>query len=108
MFSIFQELSFKRRNLFFRVLFKSGDYEGSLATLRKIRQPDFQGLVSLALAANKAGHFEEAYNFYKASIPMASNDGDRSHVLAAMATIAYKFQVNMTFLDASHKMRPFE
>jgi len=79
----------------FRVLFKLSDYEGSLIAYKKIVKPDFQSLVGLALACNKAGHFEEAYNAYKGSLSMASDDGERSHVLAAMATIAYKFQVRI-------------
>jgi hypothetical protein len=50
------------------------------------------------LSANKASRFEEAYNAYKSSLPMAADDGERSHVLAAMATIAYKFQVGLAII----------
>ena len=69
------------------------DFPESLTAYKKIRKPDFEGLVGLALAANKCGRLEEAYNAYTASVGLASNDADRSHVLAAMATIAYKIQV---------------
>jgi hypothetical protein len=79
------------------VLFKLSDFEGSLTAYKKIVKSDFQSQVGLALASNKAGHFEEAYNAYKASLSMAADDGERSHVLAAMATIAYKFQVPIQF-----------
>jgi hypothetical protein len=54
---------------------------------------DFHSQVGLALASNKAGLFEQAYNSYQAALQLASDDSDRSHVLAAMATIAYKLQV---------------
>ena len=66
-----------------------------MTAYKRIVKPDFQSQVGLALASNKADHFEEAYNAYKVSLSMASDDGERSHVLAAMATIAYKFQVRI-------------
>jgi hypothetical protein len=77
----------------FRVLYKLSEFEGSLNVLKQIRQHDFQSQVGLALASNKAGRFEEAYNAYQASLQLAEDNAERSHVLAAMATIAYKFQV---------------
>ena len=79
--------------LYFRVLYKLSDFEASLLAFKAIQKPDFQSQIGFALSATKAGRFEEAFNAYKASIPMAGNDGERSHVLSAMATIAYKFQV---------------
>ena len=54
---------------------------------------DFDSQVGLALASNKSGLFEQAYKAYNAALQLATDDSDRSHVLAAMATIAYKFQV---------------
>ena len=54
---------------------------------------DFYGQVGLALSAWKSENFQLAYSAYGASLPLASTTEQRSHILAAMATIAYKFQV---------------
>ena len=57
---------------------------------------DFYGQVGLALSAWKSTNFQLAYSSYGAALPLASTTEQRSHILAAMATIAYKFQVTLT------------
>ena len=58
---------------------------------------DFYGQVGLALSAWKSTNFQLAYSSYGAALPLASTTEQRSHILAAMATIAYKFQVKFFF-----------
>ena len=53
---------------------------------------DFYSQVGLALASVKAGKFQEAYTAYGSALQLGDST-QRSHVLTAMATIAYKFQV---------------
>ena len=66
---------------------------------------DFYGQVGLALSAWKSENFQLAYSAYGASLPLASTTEQRSHILAAMATIAYKFQVkNDKFLHKELKI----
>ena len=55
---------------------------------------DFYSQVGLALASVKAGKFQEAYSAYGSALQLGDST-QRSHVLTAMATIAYKFQVNL-------------
>ena len=66
---------------------------------------DFYGQVGLALSAWKSENFQLAYSAYGASLPLASTTEQRSHILAAMATIAYKFQVRkLLFLHKELKI----
>ena len=76
-----------------RVLYKLGELEASIKCFKKVGQLDFEGQCGLALSCWKAGKLEEAYGAYAAALQMAKSGEQRSHILAAMATIAYKFQV---------------
>lgn len=92
-----------------RVLYKSCDYDGSISAFKRIVNPDFESLAGLALASNKAGKFEDGFSAYKSALQFASNDAQRSHVLAAMATIAYKIQggnAAKTLLFQSTQLKP--
>lgn len=76
-----------------RVLYKLGELEASMKCYQKIQSRDFESHCGLALSCWKAGKLEEAYGAYAEALQMAKSGEQRSHILAAMATIAYKFQV---------------
>ena len=78
-----------------RVLYKLGEFEASVKCYQKVAATDFYGQVGLALSAWKSSNFQLAYSSYGAALPLASTTEQRSHILAARATIAYKFQVNV-------------
>ena len=75
-----------------RVLYKLEEFEASVKCYNKMTIQDFYSQVGLALASVKAGKFQEAYTAYGSALQLGDST-QRSHVLTAMATIAYKFQV---------------
>ena len=76
-----------------RVLGHLEEYEASIKCYKKVTSPDFYVQVGLALNSWRAEKFQEAYQAYGTALQMAQNSEERSHILTAMATIAYKFQV---------------
>ena len=74
-----------------RVLYKSGDLDASIKCYKKV-EPDFQSLCGLALSCWRAGKLEDSYQAYSEALQKAQTGEQRSHILAAMATIAFKFQ----------------
>ena len=50
-------------------------------------------LLNIFLFPSKAEKFEDGYSAYGAALQLAQEPAQRSHVLTAMATIAFKFQV---------------
>lgn len=76
-----------------RVLYQLGEYEASIKCYQKMTEANFNSQVGLALSSCKADKFQQAYAAYGAALQLSQSNEQRSHVLAAMATIAYKFQV---------------
>ena len=76
-----------------RVLYKLAEYEASIKCYSKIKTQDFYSHVGLALASVKAEKYQEAYTAYGTALQLAQDPAERSQVLTAMATIAFKFQV---------------
>ena len=76
-----------------RVLYKLEEFEASIKCYHKMATHDFYSQVGLALASLKAEKFQEGYSAYGAALQLAQEPAQRSHVLTAMATIAFKFQV---------------
>lgn len=74
-----------------RVLFKLNDFQGSMQCYREVPEANFYSSVGLAIASFKAGLFQEAYNAYAEALQMATENIQRSHVLTAMAQVAYTF-----------------
>ncbi|KAK4289500.1 hypothetical protein Pmani_037531, partial [Petrolisthes manimaculis] len=75
-----------------RILTSSGLVEEAVKHLAAIKSPDFFTQCTLALASLKVGEFEDAYNGYTAALHwLAPDDGHKSHVLVALATLQYKF-----------------
>ena len=76
-----------------RVLHKLKDFSAAVKCYGKMGHLDFYSQVGLALSLWSAEQIQEAYQAYGAALQLAQTSEQRSHVLAAMATIAYKFQV---------------
>ncbi|TRY80081.1 hypothetical protein TCAL_09328 [Tigriopus californicus] len=74
-----------------RVCFKSKDFLGAIAFYSQLPS-SFFALCGMAIAQYKVGHFQESYGNYQSALNLAVNSGEKSHVLAAMASIAYQFQ----------------
>jgi superkiller protein 3 len=85
-----------------RVLCKLGEFEAAIKCYNKISSAtsDFYSKVGLALASWKAEKYQDSYNAYGEALKKAQDDEQRSHVLAAMATIAYKFQVSGAIINS--------
>jgi len=92
-----------------RVLYKLEEFEASIKCYHKMATHDFYSQVGLALASLKAEKFEDGYSAYGAALQLAQEPAQRSHVLTAMATIAFKFQgpdAAKTLLFQSCQQRP--
>ncbi len=94
-----------------RIHYKLGDYESSVGCNKAIsgEKDNFYAKVGLALASFKAGLYQESYNAYAEALNITLDNEQRSHVLAAMATIAYKFQggdAAKTLLFQSCQLQP--
>ncbi len=82
-----------------RVLYKLGELEASIKCYQKMGSSNFHSKVGLALSSWKAEKFAQAYSAYGEALQSATTTEQRSHVLAAMATIAFKFQVSSILRD---------
>ena len=77
-----------------RICFKLKEFQQAITVFSSLSDDNFDGLCGLAISMFKAGLYKEAYEVYKKSLTLAPEDL-RSHILVAMATIAYKFQVRL-------------
>lgn len=87
----------KNRDLAFvnygRRLIAQGRYESAINTLNSIVEANFSGGCALALAQFKSGDYEQSYDTYETSMQwLAESEHVQSHVLVALAAMAYMFQ----------------
>eukprot|EP00095_Tigriopus_kingsejongensis_P006860 maker-scaffold176_size284796-snap-gene-1.23 protein:Tk06860 transcript:maker-scaffold176_size284796-snap-gene-1.23-mRNA-1 annotation:"conserved hypothetical protein" len=91
-----------------RVGFKLHDYSGSIGHY-SLLPPSFPVLCGLAISHYKVGHFQESYVSYQSALNLAGSNEEKSHVLAALASIAYQFQggeAAKTLLFQSCQLQP--
>lgn len=75
-----------------RVAFKLGDFSAAVSHYSAVRAVSFASQSGLAISLYKLDRFEESYNAYQASLSLTEDQTERSHVLTAMASIAFRFQ----------------
>ena len=75
-----------------RVCLSLSLYEEAAATFSAVDPATFESLCGLAAASNLAGRQPESYAAYQRALSEAPETSDKSDVLAAMASIAYKFR----------------
>lgn len=76
-----------------RRLTAQGRYENAISALNSITEANFSGGCGLALAQFKSGDYEQSYDTYEASMQwLADSEQVQSHVLVALAAMAYMFQ----------------
>ncbi|XP_067002861.1 tetratricopeptide repeat protein 37 [Anabrus simplex] len=87
------ELPDKVRCNYGRILVQLQKYDEAIQCYREIRQASFVSQCGLALAYFKAEKYQDSYNAYETILHwLAPDDGLKSHVLVAMAAMAYIFQ----------------
>ena len=75
-----------------RVAFKLGDFAAAVSHYSAVKSVSFASQSGLAISLYKLDRFEESYNAYQASLSLTEDPTERSHVLTAMASIAFRFQ----------------
>ncbi|XP_046996555.1 tetratricopeptide repeat protein 37 [Schistocerca americana] len=93
-----------------RVLVQLQQYDAAIKSYLQVKKATFKTQCGLAVAYFKAEKYEESYETYDSVLHwLASDDGLKSHVLVAMATMAYKFQGvedSKTLLLQSAQLKP--
>ncbi len=74
-----------------RVCLKLGDHAAAVGYASAVTVPDKECLSTLAAAHHGAGQFRESYMTYQKCLDVVAED-QKAHYLAAMASIAYRFQ----------------
>ena len=75
-----------------RVCHKMALYDEAITHFSAVKDRDFTTLCGLALALEKNSKLEECYGTYLEALNEAKSPTSRSHVLTAMASIAFRFQ----------------
>ena len=92
-----------------RVCLKLGDHTAAVEYASAVVKPDKECLSTLAAAHHGAGQFKESYVTYQKCLDVVAED-QKAHYLAAMASIAYRFQgpeAAKTLLFQSSQVRIF-
>lgn len=75
-----------------RVFISLKQYENAVSCFQKITEANFNSSCGLALAYYKAEIYDESYSTYETALEwLAPDDCKKSHILVAMASIAYMF-----------------
>lgn len=76
-----------------RVLVQLHQYEKAICVYQQVKKPDFSTQCGLSVAYFKAKRYEDSYSAYETALVwLAPTDGEKSHILVAMAAVAYKCQ----------------
>jgi superkiller protein 3 len=92
-----------------RVCFKLSDWTAAQSHYAAVQPQTFESLCGVAVAAYKCGLFADSYSTYQSAMGVTSSQLQKSHVLTAMASIAYRFQgadAAKTLLFQSCQQRP--
>ncbi len=100
-----------------RVCLRLGQPDAAIAHIANACEPDFYACSCLALAYYRSRKYREAYEAYNAALLLAQ-PSLKAHVLAAMATVAYRvqgaqaaktllFQSSQVKIDVTHAVVPF-
>ncbi len=73
-----------------RTLIKLRRYAEAVAQFEAVAPETFESLCGRALALFKNGDYQGSYGAYQKALSAAWETEDKSHILAAMASIAYK------------------
>ncbi|PSN51235.1 Tetratricopeptide repeat protein 37 [Blattella germanica] len=81
------------RSNYGRVLVQLQQYEDAINQYKEVKKADTVTQCGLALAYFKANKYQESYSAYETALEwLAPTDGMKSHILVAMAAMAYMFQ----------------
>jgi tetratricopeptide (TPR) repeat protein len=84
------ELCTKVRLNLGRVSLKLFSFAAAIEHYAAVAPQTFESLCGFAVANYKEGNYQESYGAYQKALGEAWETGDKSHVLTAMASIAYK------------------
>lgn len=76
-----------------RTLFLLGKYNSAIEIFKAVSEASLSSACGLALSLYKCENHEESFAIYSTALQwLANNDGEKSELLVAMASMAYKFQ----------------
>ena len=75
-----------------RISCKMELYEEAIGFYKAIKNPDFNNVCGLALAFFKSDKYQQSYQAYQTALSLTDSPGLKSHLLSAMASVAFKVQ----------------